>query len=218
MGKKTVSLLSFLPACVVLCTAAGGQSNSEGSWQLHFAGAHNPRANICALRVVSCEASPRGDIVVDAPGEAGRYDVYVLALDVGGIAGTRYGVCCDGAFYFYGWTKCSDFEIPTTGWPGGGEGNAQTWTSKQPGPHVTVGILDVYVYGVSSMCACADPRKGFAEFCNADSPNPACNSTSASGAFGCVGFGKPGHSSCGWGGEGKKEQTSWGRLKATYRQ
>lgn len=217
MRKEATFLFSVSLSCVVLSTTAGGRSNSGGGWQPHFAGPHNARTNICALRVVDCEDPPRGDVVVDAPGEAGRYDIYVLALDVDNIAGTRYGVCCEGSFYFYGWTKCSDFEISTSGWPGSGEANAQTWIMRQNGPNVTVGILDVYVYGASSLCICPDPSKGFAEFCDGGIPEPVCNSTAEADAFGCVGFGRPGYNACGWYGEGKGVRTTWGRLKAAYK-
>ena len=218
MRKKAAFPLSVSLLCGVLCTTAGGRSNSEGGWQLHFAGEHNERTNTCALQVADCEAPPRGDVVVDAPGEPGRYDVYILALNVDQIAGTRYGLCCEGSFYFYGWTACCDLELPSSGWPGSGSGNAQTWGQQRVGPHVTLGILDVYTYGAGRMCVCSDPRVDFAEFCDGSFPVPQCNTTTDSDAFGCVGFGKPGYSSCGWKSGGKGERTTWGRLKATFRE
>jgi hypothetical protein len=170
---------------------SGISPNSDGKWALHYAGPHNTKANTCSLTVTRCE-----DVVVNAPSTPGRYDVYVLAVDVDAIAGTRYGLSCDGSFFFYGWTKCSDLEIPTAGWPGCDEGNAQTWTVERPGPHVTVGILDVYVYGTSSLSSAPDPRKGFAEWCDGSSPEPVCYRTSASEAFSTLGFGIAGVIHC----------------------
>lgn len=171
---------------------AGPRPNNNGKWALHFAGDHNSKANTCDFAVADCQ-----NVDVDAPAGAGRYDVYVLALDVDAIAGTRYGVACDGPFYFYGWTKCSDFEIPTAGWPACGEANAQTWSVEQAGPHVTIGILDVYSYGGSvSLSTCPDPRVGFAEWCNGEQPSPICTQTTYSAAFGAIGFGVPGYNPC----------------------
>jgi hypothetical protein len=165
--------------------------NQRGKWALHYAGPHDSQINTCSFGVNDC-----GEVVVDAPSSPGRYDVYVIAVDVDAIAGTRYGLSCDGSFYFYGWTQCTDYEIPTPGWPGCNEGNAQVWSSEQPGWHVTVGILDVYVYGPSSISTGPDPRKGFAEWCDGSMPQPICNQTWNPDAFSTVGFGIPGQIQC----------------------
>jgi hypothetical protein len=115
-----------------------------------------------------------------------------MAVDVDAIAGTRYGLTCDGSFFFYGWTKCTDLEIPTTNWPGCDEGNAQVWSVEQAGPHVAVGILDVYIYGSSWLGTYHDPRVGFAEWCDGSTPEPLCHQTTTPEAFSRVGFGVPG--------------------------
>jgi hypothetical protein len=161
------------------------------------------------------------EMVVDAPPGPGRFDIYVLGLDVGSIAGTRYGLCCDpdACFYFYGWTKCSDFEIPTPGWIGCGEGNAQTWAVALPGPHITIGIIDAYVYAGcgATMCVCEDPRVGYAEWCDGSQPSPICVTRTRAlepQAFGCVGFGMPGFNPCNL---VPTEQRSWGSVKSLYK-
>lgn len=193
---------------------AGATKNEARKWALHCAGIHNSKANTCGFEILQCsdEISVYGGVLGD------RNDVYILALDVHGIAGTRYGLWCDGPLYFYGWTKCSDFEIPTAGWPGCGEANAQTWTSERTGPFVTLGILDVYVYGTSRcMCVCADQRVGFAEFCDGSQPSPICIRKTEPVFFGCLEFNGSG---CGYNPCGtpvSEEAGSWGALKALYR-
>jgi hypothetical protein len=176
------------------CTGKGmgPLPNNNGKWALHFAGDHNSKINTCYFDPLGCL-----NLVVDAPAGAGRYDVYVIAIDVDAIAGTRYGLECDGPFYFYGWTNCGILEIPTPGWPGCGEGNAQAWAKEQPGPHAVVGILDVYTYtGSVSLSTCPDPRVHFAEWCNGGVPNPICAKTTYPAAFGSIGFGVPGFNPC----------------------
>ena len=98
------------------------------------------------------------------------------------------------------------------------------WGAEVAGPHVTVGILDVYIYGTSvCMCVCADPRVGFAEFCDGTEPSPICVNTGpgggmpgGSGHFGCVEFNASG---CGYNPCSivPVEQRSWGSVKSLYR-
>jgi hypothetical protein len=93
-----------------------------------------------------------------------------------------------------------------------------TWTMEQPGPHITVGILDVYVYAASThLCTATDPRVGYAEWCDGAVPSPACVQMAYPTLFGCVGFG---------GAHGYLPteqcqiavgQTTWGKVKALYR-
>lgn len=206
--------LIVLFACVaLLCGAfatADAVPNANAKWAMHYAGVHNSKTNTCDFTVVDCS-----DIVTLAPSALGRYDIYIVAVDVVGITATRYGICCAGPFYFYGWTSCSDLELPTTGWPACNEGNAQTWGIEQPGPHVTCGILDVYHYGgVAVLKVCEDPRVGFAEFCDGTEPNPICYKTTDIAAFGCVGFNCEAYNPCS---EVPVENTSWGKLKSIYR-
>jgi hypothetical protein len=214
MKKLLFGILSLAFMCMMVADA-NADKNGSAKWALHFAGEHNAKTNTCDYSVVDCFI----EVVADAPPGPGRFDVYVLALDTDGIAGTRYGLCCpEGGFWFYGWTKCSDFEIPTAGWPGCNGGNAQTWVAEQPVGHVTLGILDVYVYpGTAMMCACDDPRKGFAEWCDGTSPEPICKARTTAEypqVFGCVGFGVPGYNPCNI---IATEKSSWGAVKSLYR-
>lgn len=173
-------------------TTEGYVLNSAGKWSLHFAGQHNAKANTGDFDIVKCE-----DLVVDGPDSPGRYDVYVVAADVDRIAGTRYGLGCDGTFFFYGWSSASDLEIPTSGWPGCGEGNAQVWSQEQDGAFVTLGVLDIYTYGSPDrLSAAVDPRVGFGEWCDGTEPSPICLQQTAVDAFGSVGFGTPGLNPC----------------------
>lgn len=211
--RSTILITICLTLLPTLAKGAPAK-NEAGKWALHGAGVHSSKTNTCAFQVSQCT-----DEISVLGGSAGeRNDIYILALDVHGIAGTRYGLCCDGPLYFYGWTKCSDFEIPTAGWPGCGEGNAQTWTSEQTGPFVTIGILDVYVYGASQcLCVCADPRVGFAEYCDGSEPSPLCLQRTHPAYFGCTEFNGSG---CGYNPCGtpvSSEATSWGAVKALYR-
>lgn len=208
-------------ACVFLCLAfcnANAYKNSHTRWALHYAGPFDSKAQTCDFTLEDCYLN----LAVDAPAGPGRFGVYVIAADVHGIAGVRYGLHCDEQFYFYGWTKCSEFEIPTGGWPGCDEGNAQTWSEEQLGPHVTMGILDVYVYaGVNKLYAWDDPRVGYTEACDATQPSAVCWQRSVEGGwedafyFGIVGFGTQGHNPCGL--IDPTQQNTWGLVKALYR-
>jgi hypothetical protein len=212
MKKALLVALGFAFICF-MAADAHAIKNDAGKWALHDAGPHNSKANTCGLAIGDCST----EINIVGGGGGARDDIYVLAIDVEGIAGTRYGLCCDGPFFFYGWTKCSDFEIPSPGWPGCGEANAQTWSAEQNGPHVTVGILDVYVYGSSAcMSICIDSRVGFAEFCDLTQPSPICFSTVSAPHFGAVEFNGSG---CGYNpcGVVATEQKSWGAVKSIYR-
>jgi hypothetical protein len=98
---------------------------------------------------------------------------------------------------FYGWAKNSDLEIPTTGWPGCGEGNAQVWSEERSGPYVTLGVLDIYVYGSpNSLRAVGDPRVDYGEWCDGTMPRPICLKRTKPDAFGAVGFGIAGYNPC----------------------
>ena len=217
-----MSRLILCLACALImfiCSDATAVKNDNGSWTLHYAGPHNQENNTCAYLVTDCV----GQIDVNAPSGPGRYDVYVIATDVVGIAQTRFGLSCDGSFTFYGWTGCADSEVPDSGWPGCGEGNAHAWSAEQPAGHTVMGILDVYVYGNTvSLCTGPDPRKGFGEWCDASAPEPLCNNTADPAVgenedlyFGCVGFnGTPGVSRCDI---ISNEEYSWGRIKTLYR-
>ncbi len=59
-----------------------------------------------------------------------------------------------------------------------------------------------------------DPRIGSAEWCDGTQPNPVCRQTSSPGAFGSVGFGRPGYNPSE---KVNVTKTTWGRLKAIYR-
>jgi hypothetical protein len=208
--KKALSLFVFVVLVFAVATPADAVKNANGKWAMHYAGPHDAKTNTCGFGIVECS-----DLVTEAPGTAGRSDVYIIAVDVLGIAGTRYGLDCAGSFFFYGWTKCSDFEIPTAGWPGCGEGNAQTWSAEQPGPFVTIGILDVYNYpGLSVLKISDDARVGFAEFCDGSQPAPICYQTTDNTRFGCIGFDCAGYDPCS---VVPVEERSWGQLKAIYR-
>lgn len=211
MKKVFVALLGVAFLCC-FAVNADAVKNANGKFALHNAGTHNAKTHTCAFVMSNCmDINTNGGIA----GE--RNDIYVLAIDVVAISGVRYGICCDGTFFFYGWTKCTDFEIPQTGWLACGKGNAQTWSVERPGPNVTVGIIDVFLYASSHcMCICNDPRVGFAEFCDGSQPSPICYRTSDPAHFGCVAFnGAPcGYNPCSI---VPTEETSWGAVKSLYR-
>jgi hypothetical protein len=213
MKKALLAFLGIAFICLMVADA-NASNNHNAKWALHYAGVHNAKLNTCAFSMTNCVT----EMVVTGPVGPGRFDVYVMALDTDGIAGSRYGLCCpDGGFFFYGWTNCADLEIATAGWPGCGEGDAQTWVVEQPAGHVTMGILDVYVYaGTGMLCLCDDPRTGFAEWCDGAVPEPFCfaiDTATYPAAFGCVGFGQTGYNPCGIIGV---EPSSWGVVKSLY--
>jgi hypothetical protein len=218
MKKMLLGFLGLAFLCVMVVDADACYLHGNNKWALHFAGEHDAKVNTCEYVMTNCFT----ELVDQGPCGPGRFDVYILALDVIRIAGTRYGICCDpptGCFWFYGWTNCADFEIATPGWPGCDEGNAQTWSYGLGPGHITLGILDVYVYPGCGccLCVCDDPRKGFAEWCDDAAPEPWCcviDKDVYPAAFGCVCFGIPGYNPCGI---IATQESSWGAVKAIYR-
>jgi hypothetical protein len=208
-------LLPFL-ICLALIDPAGSASaekNYMAAWTLHYAGEHQTGANTCSFQVTDCVIQ----LDVDAPSLPGRYDVYVIATNMDGIAHSRFGIECDGSFFFYGWMSCADSETGSGGWPGCGEGVTLTWASEQLPGHLTIGILDGYSYGGPSfVCASADPRVGYGEWCDGTTPTPLCNQATEAWRFGCVGFGAPGYLNCPP--PLHVDESTWGGVKALYRE
>lgn len=221
---KKIALLFAFMAIFVLVTDAGAIKNQNVKYALHYAGPHDAKANTCDFTVADCN-----NLVVDGPtipsGE--HMDIYVVAIDMEGIAGVRYGIDCVGGLhgetiiYFYGWTKCCDLEIPTVPpdyveWPNCGAGNAQTWSAEQPGPNLVMGIFECYAYGdTESMSTTTDPRETFAEVCDGTQPSPICFKFSSLPHFGTVGFnGTPGINNCSI---IPTMNATWGTVKALYR-
>ena len=207
---KRLILCAFCSLVFFLVDAADAAKNSNGAWTLHYAGPHNAETNTSDFLVVNCT----GQLDVTAPAGPGRYDVYVIATDVVGIAKTSFGLTCNGGFRFYGWTGCADSETPGAGWPGCGEGVTLSWASEQPGPNVTLGIFDMYVYGVSSFCSGPDPSIGEAEFCDASTPEPICVRMNDAYRYGCIGFGESGYQSCP--APLPPGEATWGLIKSLY--
>jgi hypothetical protein len=213
---KKIGLLMAVAAVMCLATGADAEKNANGKWALHYAGIHNSKTNDCSFVLDAC-----GSIQTTGPSSvaAEHHDIYVIAVDVAAIAGARYGLVCDGSFFFYSWQNCADLEIPTAGWPGCGESNAQTFFAEKPGPHVTLGIIELYVYpGANSMSTTIDTRTGinFASWCDGSEPSPICFETDGSDTryFGQIGFnGQTGSNPCGI---VPTEIASWGKLKAMY--
>ena len=212
MRAMLLGLLCIALVCSFASTA-DATINHNGKIGLYLAGPEG--TGNCGFVMGDCTA---GVTYMTAAGSA-RVDLYLVAVDVYGISGVRYGLECNvtsgTGFYFYGWTNCADFEIAQAGFPGCDQGNAQTWSGEQAGPHVTLGILDTYVYPgtVAKLCVGPDPRVGFAEFCDGSSPDPLCNHV-ADGGFGCFGVNRFGYNPCG---EVPVESRSWGAVKSLYR-
>lgn len=188
-------ILAISAACVVLLGTtepAKAGKNSMGGWVLHIAGTHDSSAHTCAFNL-----DDACGVVTDETSTPNRFDIYVIAADVGGIAKARFGLYGIGRFYFYGSTMCTDSAVGSDGWPGCGEAIELTWVEEQPGPYVTLGILDVYVYGEAQMWIGPDPRVGFTEFCDGSQPEAKCDSLTSESqreawarvAFGGYGYG-----------------------------
>lgn len=213
MKRMLLAVVGVALVCMMATSAYAGP-NHNGKFALHVAGG----SGTCDFVMTDC--ATQMDTEVPFSETEATYEIYVMALDVSNITAARYGLYCEVAlgtgFYFYPWTNCADLEIPTPGWPGCDEGNAQSWTSMQPGPHVTMGILDVYVYaGTNAKLAMAvDPRTGFAEFCDNSEPNPLCDRATEPAAFGFVGFGRHGYNPCS---EVPGTNSTWGVVKSLYR-
>jgi len=208
---KRLTLFLICSFALTLSSSAGAVKNGNGSWTLHYAGPHDAASNTCEYAVTDCV----GEIEVNAPAGPGRYDVYVIATDVDGIAATKFGLTCDGSFAFNGWTSCAESEIADSGWPDCGKGVTLSWASEQPGPHVTLGILDLYVYGTSTLCSESYPSLAKAEFCDGSVPVPVCAQIDNVIAFGCVGFGDgTGYSPCPR--PLPPSERSWGLIKSLY--
>lgn len=212
------AFVAFLGVALLCCLAANADAfrNGNGKWILHNSGAHDAKNHTCAFVLDACTS-----INAVGPNGGARNDIYVIAIDVVEITATRYGLCCDGPFWFYGWTSCADLELPTPGWPGCSEGNAQTFGLPQAGPFVTMGILDVYVYGDSQcMSICDDPRVGFSEWCDGTEPNPICINTrdhiTGPNHYGAMSFNNSGceFNPCSI---VPTEEKTWGSVKSLYR-
>lgn len=196
---------------LLMCGEASAVKNENAAWTLHYAGSHDAGNNTCDLAMTDCV----GQINTNAPAGPGRYDVYVIATDVVGIAQTRFGLACAGNFSFYGWTSCAETQIPDPGWPGCSYGVTLGWASEQPGPHVTLGILDLYVDGAGTVCSGGYPSLGEAEFCDGSIPNPICARIDNVISFGCVGFGTGGgYSPCPR--PLPPDRVTWGLIKSLY--
>jgi hypothetical protein len=205
--------------CITFC-GADAAMNHNGKFALHVGGFYGGPGASCDFVMTDCMSVVTH--VVSPGGEGARWDIYVIAMDVTGIAGARYGLRTEQpvgkGLFFYGWTSCSLFDISTSGWPGAGEAISQAWSAEQPGPHVTMGILDVYLYPGSNakLCTAADPRVGYAQFCDGSEPLPLCNKHYGwvHTAFGCVGFNRLGYNPCD---VVPTENLTWGVLKGLYR-
>jgi hypothetical protein len=220
LSEEVVSmktLLPVLPVCSLLCLLAqtADANPIASSWGLHWAGEHNPSVNTCNFNVTDCATTPKGDLVINAPAEAGYYDVYVLALMTWEIKTVSFGVCCEGPIEIVDWTSCADFESPTPGWPGCGEGYSLSWIMPRGDFNVILGILEVEVYGSpAKLCVCPDPRLGYAEMCYEAGSELYCEPTAHPSLFSCVGFEMPGYNTCDF---VATDKSTWGLVKALYR-
>ena len=209
--------LPVLLGCSLLCllTPAAEANPIASSWGLHWAGEHNPSVNNCSFTVTDCATVPKGELVINAPATPGRYDVYVLVLLTGGIKTASFGICCEGPIDIVGWTNCADYESPTPGWPGCGEGDSLSWAVQQYDFNVTLGILEVEVYGSpAKLCVCPDPRFGYAEMCYEAGSDLYCDQSTYSALFGCVGFNMQGYNTCDF---VTTDKNTWGMIKTLYR-
>jgi hypothetical protein len=215
--KKMFLIVVGIALVSMLAAPAYAGHNINAKYALHFAGLHDAKANTCDFTVTDCVT----ELVTSAVVGAGNYDVYIIALDTEEFGGARFGLECETTLgvppLIMGFNLCADFDIPEAGWPNCGVGEAVSFVTAQPNGHVTLGILDVYVYpGTNAkLCMGVDPRVGFAEVC--DSPvsgGPVCFKTTSVEAFGCVGINRLGYNPCGI---IPVEQKSWGAVKSLYR-
>lgn len=211
---KRLALLVALTAMFCMVADADAGQNGNGKFGLHFAGPHDSKVNTCESLDLQGECSNM--VVSSSDNPLARYDVYVVAIDTGALTAARYGLACDGDFYFYGWTNCTLLELPSENWPGCGEANAHSMGTPVPGPITVLGILDVYTYGTSvSISTTTDARTGFGEWCDDTEPNPVCDKTTDPLSFGTVGFNSnPGVNNCGI---IPVEHPTWGKVKTLYR-
>lgn len=221
MKLRLLSAFAILVPTLALSSVPAGAGNHNAKFALSFAGPHGVKADRCMFDVNDCTADLVTD-VVDLNGWDGiqnEFDIHIIAIDVDGITAARFGlygeVAAGPAFVFTDWRSCALLEIPTPGWPGLGEGNALSWGSIQPGPHVVMGFVTVYLTSAmnAKLCAAADPRVGFAELCDGSEPYPLCNKTTDHSAFGCVGFNRLGYNPCG---AAPLENKTWGAVKSLY--
>jgi hypothetical protein len=216
MRKPILAVMAIALVCAMATNANAGP-NHNGKFALHLAGPHDDKANTCDYVMTDCFSE-----MVTEVSESGSadYDIYVIAVDVSNLAGARFGLYCENTvglpFFFSGWQSCADFEVMTAGFPGCGEGNSESFSTPEPGPNVTLGIIDLYIYpGTNAkLCTTKDPRVDYAEFCDGSQPLPQCDKTTLSAAFGCVGFNRFGYNPCG---PTPVMQKSWGAVKSLYR-
>jgi hypothetical protein len=210
--KRIALLLALIAVFVMAASAGAAPRNGNGKIALHYAGTHDAKANTCAFTVSDCN-----DLVVTAATSGGdRIDVYAVAIDVEAIAGVRFGLACVGPMFFYGWTSCASFDVPSSGWPACGESNSIAWNGEQAGPNVVIGILDTYIYTDSeSVSTTVDDRVGYAEFCDGTEPLPICHNFTSAPHFCTLGVnGTTGVNGCSI---VPVVNGSWGQVKSLYR-
>lgn len=143
----------------------------------------------------SDEESYCGAGATDCATANGRYDntdtavINVLAVFPGAanprLAGVTFGVAYnDAEIFLQGWGACGDFELPTGGWPGSGEGTAVTYSSAQESNLVDVYWFAAYNYygNANSFDLAAHPSQG-ANFAD-DSVPSELDPIAALGSFG----------------------------------
>ena len=208
-------VLPLLFAAVLLCFASQSQSgdyNGSGKWAVSWLDSDY----CCDPEWDSCDDLQVDSAPIWGPPDFTSLSIYVVAVEVDAIDGTRFGICAARPenIYFYGRSAADGTtEDKSPGWPGNGEGIDLSWGASQSGPFVVMGYLQVVAYGSARFCLCEDPRVGYAEWRYGSD----ITRRKVGGAFGCVGIGpgKLGYNPCG--NIVPVQQTSWGAIKALYR-
>lgn len=208
-------VLLILAGCVFLFVleSGAGANPVPPRLLLHWAGPHDSQLNTCDFNVGSCLSVARGgDVMVDAPGGPGIYDVYVFPLYAPGMREVTFELCCDASIDIIDWMSCGDSASTSPGWPGCGEHASVFWEEEQSEAPIAAILVVEVLDDAAQLCLC--DGDGVTSICYGTAPDSLCERSFSNDQLGCIGFGVSGYDPCD---STPVEGATWGLIKSLYR-
>lgn len=207
--------LLIFTGCAFLCLLISGVGANPlpPRFVTHWAGPHDSQQNTCDFSVGSClSVAHGGDVVVNAPGAPGIYDVYVFPLYPPGMTEVTFKVCCNQSIDIIDWTSCGDSVSVSPGWPDCGEYVSVFWhEGLYDNPMVAILVVEV-LESPAQLCLC--DGDGITSICYGTGPDRWCERYFSTADLGCIGFGVTGYNPCD---STPVEGITWGAIKALFR-